>query len=184
MNAQEVKIMMKNIFTPVRLKKAAALTVLCGILTAGGAYVHNERAQAHDRIEAQARTDMIMAQAAQRGVTLLDTERIQTLTAEAIGKDPSSITYRKIKLTMKQHKNEWKRDHDRQEHGYSADVQQGAQPANTIGRTNVQPDFRPVYKVTCYVDGVKYKLRFDAVTGEVLSSKVDYDSDDIFQMMK
>lgn len=183
MNAQEVRIMMKNIFTPVRLKKAAALTVLCGILTAGGAYVHNERAQAHDRIEAQARTDMIMAQAAQRGVTLLDTERIQALTAAAIGKDPSSITYRKVKLTMKHHargKHEGKRDHNGRVHDQRAEMQQGVPSANAADSTNVQSDFRPVYKVTCYVDGIKYKLRFDAVTGDVLSSKVDYDGDDVF----
>ena len=43
----------------------------------------------------------------------------------------------------------------------------------------MQPDFSPVYKVKCYAGNVEYKLRIDAVTGTVLSSKADVD-DDIF----
>ena len=46
-------------------------------------------------------------------------------------------------------------------------------------RPMMQPDFRPVYKVKCYAGNVEYKLRIDAVTGTVLSSKADVD-DDIF----
>ena len=42
-----------------------------------------------------------------------------------------------------------------------------------------QPNFHPVYKVKCYAGNVEYKLRIDAVTGDVLSSEVDVD-DDLF----
>ena len=47
------------------------------------------------------------------------------------------------------------------------------------GQPVPQPMFHSVYKVKCYAENVKYKLRIDAVTGTVLSSKVDVD-DDIF----
>ena len=42
-----------------------------------------------------------------------------------------------------------------------------------------QPEFHPIYKVKCYAGNVEYKLRIDAVTGDVLSSEVDVD-DDLF----
>ena len=48
-----------------------------------------------------------------------------------------------------------------------------AQPTPNMG----QSDFRPVYKVKCYAGNVEYKLYIDAVTGTVLSSKVDVDDD-------
>ena len=50
-----------------------------------------------------------------------------------------------------------------------------APPANGVQ----QPLFHPAYKVKCYAGNVEYKLYIDAVTGTVLSSKVDVD-DDIF----
>ena len=54
-----------------------------------------------------------------------------------------------------------------------------AQPAAAPAPMTAQPDFHPVYKVKCFAGNVEYKLRIDAVTGTVLSSKVDVD-DDIF----
>ena len=38
----------------------------------------------------------------------------------------------------------------------------------------ISNDFKPVYKVKCFSNGVKYSLRIDAVTGEVIK---DYDKD-------
>ena len=35
-------------------------------------------------------------------------------------------------------------------------------------------DFKPVYKVKCFANGVKYELRIDAVSGEIIK---DYDKD-------
>lgn len=86
--------------------------------------------------------------------------------------------------------------HDRDEHPFmmpqpTAPIQADAaavQPAATADGAAAapaaqapapQPMFHPVYKVKCYAENVKYKLRIDAVTGTVLSSKVDVD-DDIF----
>lgn len=52
------------------------------------------------------------------------------------------------------------------------------QPANpaVLPKSPAKPmadgaDFRPVYRVSCKVGEAKYKLRIDAVTGEVLSAK-------------
>ena len=60
-------------------------------------------------------------------------------------------------------------------------------PASNAAPTNgIQPtpnggqrDFHPVYKVKCYAGNIEYKVSVDAVTGTVLSSKVDVD-DDLF----
>ena len=38
----------------------------------------------------------------------------------------------------------------------------------------ISTEFKPVYKVKCFANGVKYSLRVDAVSGEVLK---DYDKD-------
>ena len=35
-------------------------------------------------------------------------------------------------------------------------------------------DFKPVYKVKCFANGIKYELRIDAVSGEIIK---DYDKD-------
>ena len=57
---------------------------------------------------------------------------------------------------------------------------QPAPPADDAANAPApQPMFHPVYKVKCYAGSVEYKIRIDAVTGTVLSSKVDVD-DDIF----
>lgn len=60
-----------------------------------------------------------------------------------------------------------------------APMEGAAQPAAAPAPMTAQPDFHPVYKVKCFAGNVEYKLRIDAVTGTVLSSKVDVD-DDIF----
>ena len=38
---------------------------------------------------------------------------------------------------------------------------------------DARPAFLPVYNVTCTDGTVKYKVRIDAATGNVLSSRVD-----------
>ena len=102
---QNVKNQVKQVFTPSRLRKAAALAVLTGVISAGGTYWEHQN---HDRMAASPLA-----------------ESAATSTAPA------------------------------------------------------QSDFRPFYKVKCYAGNVEYKLRIDAVTGTVLSSKVDVD-DNIF----
>ena len=203
MEMQNVKDQVTNIFTPARLKKAVAFAVLVGVVTAGGAYYHHGQAEARSVAEKQARAEMIAAQAQQRGVVLLDEAKVRSIAAEAIGKSESELDFRSVYLTAKDHDRDGKhgkkhRDdrhdgrHDDREHRDGRDTHDRdehpgmmpqAAPAQATDAANGQPApqpmFHPVYKVKCYAENVKYKLRIDAVTGTVLSSKVDVD-DDIF----
>ena len=208
MEMQNVKDQAAKVFTPARLKKAVACAVLVGIVSAGGAYYHHRQAEARSLVQKQAQSEMIAVQASQRGMVLLDEEHVQTIAAEAIGKSVSELNFRTIYLTVKDHddkdgkrgdkhrggKHDRKHDRKEQRDGRPAHDRDG-QPgmmlpapaaAPTAGlqqdpaqRPMMQPDFRPVYKVKCYAGNVEYKLRIDAVTGTVLSSKADVD-DDIF----
>ena len=215
MEMQNVKNQVKRVFTPARLKKAAALAVLIGIVSAGGAYYHHSQAEARSAMEKQARSEMIAAQASQRSVVLIDESHVRTIAAEAIGKSEAELDFRSVYLTMWDHddrdgKHDGKRKHDRK-HGRDDRRDRGrhemmapqptapAAPADANGNAAAVPpmgtapaqaappaqptpnmgqsDFRPVYKVKCYAGNVEYKLYIDAVTGTVLSSKVDVDDD-------
>ena len=218
MEMQNVKNQVKSVFTPAHLKKAAALAVLVGIVSAGGAYYHHSQAEARSAMEKQARSEMIAAQASQRSVVLIDESHVRTIAAEAIGKSEAELDFRKVYLTMKDHddrdgkhdrKHKRDRKHDREErwehergdrpammapqptapaapadaNGNAAAVPpMGTAPAQATPAAQPTPnmgqsDFRPVYKVKCYAGNVEYKLYIDAVTGTVLSSKVDVDDD-------
>ena len=215
MEMQNVKNQVKRVFTPARLKKAVALAVLIGIVSAGGAYYHHSQAEARSAMEKQARSEMIAAQASQRSVVLIDESHVRTIAAEAIGKSEAELDFRSVYLTMWDHddrdgKHDGKRKHDRK-HGRDdrrdrgrhemmapqptapaapADANGNAAAVPPMGTAPAQaappaqptpnmghPDFRPVYKVKCYAGNVEYKLYIDAVTGTVLSSKVDVDDD-------
>ena len=218
MEMQNVKNQVKSVFTPAHIKKAAALAVLIGIVSAGGAYYHHSQAEARSAMEKQARSEMIAAQASQRSVVLIDESHVRTIAAEAIGKSEAELDFRKVYLTMNDHddrdgkhdrKHKRDRKHDREErwehergdrpammapqptapaapadaNGNAAAVPpmgtapaQAAPPAQPTPNMG-QSDFRPVYKVKCYAGNVEYKLYIDAVTGTVLSSKVDVDDD-------
>ena len=218
MEMQNVKNQVKSVFTPAHIKKAAALAVLIGIVSAGGAYYHHSQAEARSAMEKQARSEMIAAQASQRSVVLIDESHVRTIAAEAIGKSEAELDFRKVYLTMKDHddrdgkhdrKHKRDRKHDREErwehergnrpammappptapaapadaNGNAAAVPpMGTAPAQAAPAAQPTPnmgqsDFRPVYKVKCYAGNVEYKLYIDAVTGTVLSSKVDVDDD-------
>ena len=215
MEMQNVKNQVKSVFTPAHIKKAAALAVLIGIVSAGGAYYHHSQAEARSAMEKQARSEMIAAQASQRSVVLIDESHVRIIAAEAIGKSEAELDFRSVYLTMWDHddrdgKHDGKRKHDRK-HGRDDRRDRGrhemmapqptapAAPADANGNAAAVPpmgtapaqaappaqptpnmgqsDFRPVYKVKCYAGNVEYKLYIDAVTGTVLSSKVDVDDD-------
>ena len=214
MEMQNVKDQVKNVFTPARLKKAAALAVLIGIVSAGGAYYHHSQAEARSAMEKQARSEMLATQAEQRGIVLIDEDHVRTIAAGAIGKDVTELDFRKVYLTMKDHddrdgkhdkkhkhdrkydRDGW-REHDRDRHGMmpppaapeaaptdGSGQMPAAEPTPTMTPVQPpvnmgQPEFHPIYKVKCYAGNVEYKLRIDAVTGNVLSSEVDAD-DDLF----
>lgn len=198
MEMQNVKNQVKNVFTPARLKKAVALAVLVGVVSAGGAYWHHRQAEARSMQEKQARSEMITAQASQRNIALIDEAHVRTIAADAIGKSESELNFRSVYLTVKdhddrdgkhdkKHKHAGKHDRDRHEMmppqtaptGTPADAGANAAPPAQVPPMMAEPEFHPVYKVKCYAGNVEYKLRIDAVTGTVLSTKVDVD-DDLF----
>jgi hypothetical protein len=130
---------------------------------------------------------MIAAQASQRGIVLIDQAQVQSIAAEAIGKSESDLNFRTVQLEMKKHDDrhdkhrddKHERKQDRREHDREDLPAAPNRPRAPMDNAAVQQDFRPIYKVKCYAGKVEYELRIDAVTGEVLTSKVDVD-DDIF----
>lgn len=110
MEMQNLKAQVTKVFTPARLKKAAALALLVGIISAGGAYYHHDQAEARSVAEKQARSEMIAVQAEQRGIVLLDEAKVRSIAAEAIGKSESELDFCSVYLTAKDH------DRDRKHH--------------------------------------------------------------------
>lgn len=193
MEAQKIKEQVKGVFSPAHLKKAAALAVLVGVVTAGTAYFHYQQAEAQSLMKRQARSEMIAAQAAQRNIVLLDEDKVRSIAAESIGKSEAELTFRPLELKMRDHDGD--RDHDRKghkkgKHGDREQREQQAQPAPAAAPQDAaapvmpadpaaQADFRPFYKVKCTANNITYKLRIDAVTGALLASDADTD-DHIF----
>ena len=150
MEMKSIKAAFANIFSPAHMRKMAAAAVLCATVTAGGAYMHMQQAEAHNAAKAQARAEMVRAQAAEQGVELIDEAQVRAITAATVGKEESELSMWEIKLKT--------RDHDKR---YRND-----------GQT-----FSPVYKVECHAGTMEYELRIDAVTGDVLSYEAEVDDD-------
>ena len=191
----------RGIFTPARLKKAGGCLLICAILAGGGAWYHHQQKQTEHAQVLQAKTTMIEAQAARNNIAILDTNTIRSLTAEAIGIDENNITYREISLSDKAlHDNDKLKDHDKDKHkdkdkdkdknkksgeheyshpsssDYNALAVQQTDTADNAAAPSARqqaPAFQPIYKVACKANNVKYDLRIDAVTGQILRSSVD-----------
>ena len=169
---KKIKIKAGEIFTLARIKKAGIGVLICAVIAgAGGVYWHQHKVIEHTKI-IQARTRMIEAQAAKNNITLLDSVKIKKIVAEAIGMAGASIEYKQLELT------------DRVDNGHYAekdakrhkkDYEESVKP-EPVGLTAPKADNAgasyPVYKVVCKADGIKYSLNVDAVTGQVLNSKV------------
>lgn len=152
MKMNNVKAALLNVFSAAHLKKMAAVAALCATVTAGGAYMYGQQAEAHNAAKAQARAEMVRSEAAQRGVVLIDEARVRAIAAQTIGKAESELSYWEIELKVKR---------------YGKHRASSTQDAS----------FNPIYKVECNAGNMEYKLRIDAVTGEVLSSKAEVDDD-------
>lgn len=182
---QTVQTTLGNIFSKSHMKKAGVGLLICGILAGGGAWYHHQQKQTEHAQQLQARTTMIEAQAAQNNVALLDTENVRALSAQAIGIDETAITFQEISLLdnqQEEHKDKKeKKDHEDKKHSSenAAKKESHAQPASqdyealAAAQTETPaPAFQPVYKVSCKANNVNYSLRIDAVTGNVLQSKI------------
>lgn len=79
-------------------KKAAIVAVVIAALGGAGAwYHHSQELAAHEQQQA-ARTALVEAQASQRSLSLIDEATVRSITAEAIGQEETSITFRQISL--------------------------------------------------------------------------------------
>ena len=127
---------------------------------------------------------MITAQAQQNAVSLIEESTVRSLTADAIGQEETAIQFRDITLRDIA-RADGKREGKAAKHHREA--KNNAGNGITVTPTATAPQntaaapaspvpaitFRPVYKVSCRVDRVKYKLNIDAVSGKVLSIKCD-----------
>ena len=156
-------------------KKLAIGVLICAVVTggiaSGAAWYHHQQEQAAHEQRIQARTTMIQAQADQRSLALLDTNAIRSLTAQAIGQDETSITFREITLINAADPSEKNGKKDKKE---KKEHRERITPVDLPEATAAEPhtQFQPVYTVSCRVAPVKYKLQIDAITGTVLKSTV------------
>lgn len=183
---EKAKVKAGKGFSAIPVKKVGLTLIICMVIAgAGGVYWHQEKLDEHRRI-VQARTRMIEAQAAKNNITLLDQEAVKRIVAEAmIGVDGSQIEYKQIELTTKDNEQYMEK---RSEHskGYEKlmmndkftwkplAMEMGPIVATTAKVDNPVASY-PLYKVTCKANGIKYRLQVDAVTGRVLTSKVNGD---------
>lgn len=78
-------------------KAIIAAVVLAALGGAGSWYQHNQEQAARQQQQA-ARTALIETQASQRSLSLIDEADVRSITAEAIGQEETSITFRQISL--------------------------------------------------------------------------------------
>lgn len=151
----------------------------------GGWYKHTLDQEKHAQKE-RAWSMMITAQAQQRAIPLIEESAVRALAAEAIGQAETAIEFREITLRDMAQAEEKHRDKaakHRREAKDKAEKERTARPQAADYQAIATPKpqavpapeitFRPVYKVSCRVDRVKYKIRIDAVSGEVLRVKCD-----------
>ena len=168
------------------LKKAGVVFVLGAVVAgAGGWYKHTLDQEKHAQKE-RAWSMMITAQAQQRAIPLIEESTVRSLAAEAIGQEEAAIQFREITLrdmtqAEEKHKDKAAKYHrdgkdksekERTARPTAAEYQAAATPTPQAASAPAVT-FRPVYKVSCRVDQVKYKLYLDAVSGEVLRVKCD-----------
>lgn len=169
---KKVKIKAGEIFTLAHIKRVGIGVLICAAIAgAGGVYWHQHKVIEHTKI-IQARTRMIEAQAAKNNITLLDSVKIKEIVAEAIGMDGVSIEYKQLELTARVDNDHYA---EKAAKRHKKDYEELAKP-EPVGLTatkaaNAAASY-PVYKVVCKADGIKYSLNVDAVTGQVLNSKV------------
>ncbi|WP_311650763.1 PepSY domain-containing protein [Selenomonas artemidis] len=213
MEMENIKNAASGIVTKSRLKKLGALLVLAAVVTGGASYYMHEQKIAHRTAAAAAQTAMITAQAERESVSLISEAEARAIAATAVGKDESTLTFRRVDLTNAADRDEKRNKHDkRDKHDKDKKHEKGEKHKERRDRGDVttedyfklvetqrdrgapapmdgmstppapnapapmpeaRPDFLPVYNVTCTDGTVKYKVRIDAATGNILSSRVD-----------
>ena len=153
METEKFLATLKGIFTSSFFKKTAAVFVIGAFCAGGSAWYLHEQKAAKKILVAQARTSIIETQAEEKNITLIGTEAVRALTAKVIGVEESALAYKEISL----------------KEYYKKDKHKKKIPAEDI---DSDENFRPVYKVSCAANNVKYKLHIDAISGNVIDIKV------------
>lgn len=194
MEQQQSTSKIKQVFTPKRIKIIVAILVVCAIAAGGGAwYQHQQKQERRAQIQA-AQTRVVQYQADQQHVTLIDENKAKEIAANVIGKDAASLTFKEVKLENKWDDDDFRRGEHRngkKDHGQGQQPPQGAQAAPNpnapaaLGpapaqapQAQQQPapatQFLPVYDIEVRDGAVEYDIEINAVTGDVLQSKVDH----------
>lgn len=201
MEKQQYTSKIKQVFTPKRIKIIVAVLVVCAIAAGGGAwYRHQQKAERRTQIQA-AQTRVIQYQADQQHLALIDENKAKEIAASVIGKDAASLTFTEVKLENKWddddfRKGEHKKDKKDRGQGQppqgpqaAPNPQAPAAPAPAPGQApadTAQPQpqpaavpappvqFLPVYDIEVRDGAVEYDIEINAVTGDVLQSKVDH----------
>lgn len=192
----------RNIFTAENLKKAGGCLGVCAVIASSATWYHHQHKQVVHAQVRDAQNKLIEAQAAQHDLTLLNTDTVRTLTADAIGSDETTVNYRDITLIdPSQHigiKNKDKHKGEKHKAAYKhnddqdktsdedtvpsqlVNINSSATTADYAAITAPQAadvpanlSFRPIYRVACKANNVKYNLRIDAVTGQVLKCNIE-----------
>lgn len=94
-------------------KKAAIVAVVLAALGGAGAWYHHSQEQAAHQQQQAARVALIEAQASQRSLSLIDEAAVHSITAEAIGQEETSITFRQISLQNATDRDKKDGEHDK-----------------------------------------------------------------------
>lgn len=93
-----VKEQAANIFTPRHIKQGAAVLVVCAILGGGGAWYHQQQEQTRRAQVMEARSQLIVAEAEQRNMSLIGEDQVKAIAAKTIGADESSLVFKTVAL--------------------------------------------------------------------------------------
>ena len=153
----KLKEKMEKIMSKTVLKKVGATLVIGALIAGAGIWHYHQQKEIQKAKKSEARLALLQHQAEQQNIAILDAAKIRSITAETIGIDENSITFRKIDL-----KNVAQKE----------DKENNKQQGQLDKNLNVEQWFKPIYKVSCVVNDVKYKLKIDAITGKVLEAQV------------
>lgn len=168
---EKVKLTAGAIFTSANMKRLGIGVLVCGVLAgAGSVYWHGQRVNEHRKI-IQARTNMLEAQAVKNNIVLLDSDRIQGIAAEAIGVNVSNVEYTQMDLTYRNAQLSSQKDGEGHKKGHRELSK--TEPVAPIGTTGYNlATSNLIYNVLCVADNIRYRVGIDAVTGQVVNSKV------------
>ena len=141
MEMENIKNAASGIVTKSRLKKLGVLLVLAAVVTGGASYYMHEQKIAHRTAAAAAQTAMMTAQAERENVSLISEAEARSIAATAVGKDESTLTFRRVDLTNAADRDEKRNKHDkRDKHDKDKKHEKGEKHKERRDRGDVTPE--------------------------------------------